>query len=59
MYAIIKEIFFDPGNTLVEYCNINDFPAFLKQRMNIIRDYLYLNDLLYVSQEELFERTLN
>jgi putative hydrolase of the HAD superfamily len=56
MPTIRKVIFFDLGNTLVQYCDNNEFPVFLEQGINLIRDYLYLNDLLQVSQEELIKR---
>jgi len=57
MHAIRKVIFFNLGNTLVQYCGNNEFPVFLEQGINHISDYLYLYDLLQASQEELLKRT--
>jgi putative hydrolase of the HAD superfamily len=56
MPAIRQLILFDLGNTLVQYCDNSEFPVILKQGINNIRDYLYLNGLLQVSQEEISHR---
>lgn len=56
MPAIKKAILFDLGNTLVQYCDNSEFPVILELVIDNIRDYLYLNGLLQVSQEEIKHR---
>jgi len=53
-----KAILFDLGGTLVQYCDSNEFPTILEQGIINIRNYLYLNGLLQVSQEEISKRVL-
>jgi putative hydrolase of the HAD superfamily len=51
-----KAILFDLGGTLVHYCDRREFPTILEQGINNVRDYLYLNGMLQISQEDICRR---